>query len=272
MSGEIRPDNGSVEIGPTVNIGYFPQESTNLPDDMKVIDYIREAGEYLQSGNKMLSASQMLETFLFTPASQWTTLQKLSGGEKRRLHLLRILMGTPNFLFLDEPGNDLDIETLTILENYLDDFPGAVVAVSHDRYFLDRISDKILAFEGMGKLKEYPGNYSDYILNAEKNEQIKEQEPLRNKNKNYREEGKQQRIKFTYKEQKEFEQIDDQIAAVENELIALNEQINLAASDYLLLEKLNAIRQETEQRQYYLMERWVYLSELAEKIDKQGKS
>ena len=156
LSGQLMPDQGRVEIGSTVKIGYFPQESTDMPDEMRVIDYIREVGEYLQTGKKLVSAAQMLETFLFPPAAQWTTLQKLSGGEKRRLHLLRILMGAPNILLLDEPGNDLDIETLTILEDYLDDFPGAVIAVSHDRYFLDRICTKIVEFEGEGKLTEYP--------------------------------------------------------------------------------------------------------------------
>ena len=273
MSGEIIPDQGNVEIGSTIKIGYFPQESSNLPDEMKVIDYIREAGEYLQAGKKMLSASQMLETFLFSPASQWTTLQKLSGGEKRRLHLLRILMGAPNVLLLDEPGNDLDIETLTVLEDYLDDFPGAVVAVSHDRYFLDRVSEKILAFEGLGKLEEYPGNYSDYLNqhNAviQINEKAKDHKGFYDGKKENRETGKPKPIRFTFKEQKEFEEIDDKIAAVETELKELNAKINQAACDYQQLERLAAIRQEVEQRQDHLLERWTYLNELAEIIDKQ---
>ena len=166
MSGDLLPNKGNIELGSTVKIGFFPQESIGLPDEMRVIDYIREAGEFLSTGKKLLSASQMLETFLFPPSSQWNTLQKLSGGEKRRLHLLRILMAAPNVLLLDEPGNNLDVETLSILENYLDDFPGAVVAVSHDRYFLDRIAEKIVSFEGEGKLVEYPGNYSDYLIQS----------------------------------------------------------------------------------------------------------
>ena len=272
MSGELIPNQGSVAIGSTVKIGYFPQESNGLPDEMRVIDYIREVGEYLQAGKKLLSASQMLETFLFSPASQWTTLQKLSGGEKRRLHLLRILMAAPNVLLLDEPGNDLDIETLTILEDYLDDFAGAVVAVSHDRYFLDRITEKILAFEDGGKLEEYPGNYSDYLLYSAakpENTSYPNRDPQPDRKKNEREEAKPRLLKFSFKEQKEFEEIDDKIAAVEAEIKELNTRINQAASDYLLLEKLTVIRQEVIERQEYLLERWTYLNEMAEEIAKQ---
>lgn len=271
MSGEIVPDEGMVEIGSTVKIGYFPQESIGLPDEMRVIDYIREVGEYLQTGNKLLSASQMLETFLFTPSAQWTTLQKLSGGEKRRLHLLRILMGAPNVLLLDEPGNDLDIETLTILEDYLDDFPGAVVAVSHDRYFLDRISNKILSFEGQGKFLEYPGNYTDYLLRSSLKEVSESNHNLKsstNKEINDREAGRTRQLKFSFKEQKEFAEIDDKIAAVEDELKGIEIRINLAAMDYQQLEALTAIRLEVEQRLAHLLDRWTYLNELAEDISK----
>jgi ATP-binding cassette subfamily F protein uup len=271
MSGEIIPNQGNVEIGSTVKIGYFPQESIDLPDEMRVIDYIREVGEYLQAGKKLLSASQMLETFLFTPAAQWTSLQKLSGGEKRRLHLLRIIMGAPNVLLLDEPGNDLDIETLTILEDYLDDFPGAVIAVSHDRYFLDRISDKILAFVGGGKIEEYPGNYSDYLLNSvprQENEPNQNREPLTDRKRNDNGEGKNRPVRFSFKEQKEFEEIDDKISAVEDEIKDINEKIGQVTSDYQLLEKLLTTRQELDERQNDLLERWTYLNELAEKIDR----
>lgn len=274
MSGDLTPEKGQVEIGSTVKIGYFPQESTGLPDDLRVIDYIREAGEYLQSGKKQLSAAQMLETFLFPPAAQWTTLQKLSGGEKRRLHLLRILMGAPNVLLLDEPGNDLDIETLTILEDYLDDFSGAVVAVSHDRYFLDRISQKILAFEGQGILTEYPGNYSDYLLcsaSVKDNKYDQNQLASAAKKKTDRPKNKSEQIRFSYNEQKEFSEIDDNIAAAEEELKDVNERINQAASDYQLLEQLVTIQREIEQRLDYLLERWTYLNELAESIEKQKK-
>ena len=271
MSGEITPATGNVEIGSTVKIGYFPQESSHLPDDMRVIDYIREAGEYLKTGQKLLSASQMLETFLFTPAAQWTTLSKLSGGEKRRLHLLRILMGAPNVLLLDEPGNDLDIETLTILEDYLDDFPGAVIAVSHDRYFLDRITRRILAFEGAGKISEYTGNYSDYLEHSVKADKPDESPAPESKKKNDGSGEKERPLKFTYNEQREFQEIDDKIADTEQELKDINVQIDQAATDYLLLEKLMPTRQEIEQRLEYLLERWTYLNELAEQIEKHKK-
>jgi ATP-binding cassette subfamily F protein uup len=271
MSGEIAPERGEVEIGSTVKIGYFPQDSTDLPEDMRVIDYIREAGEFLPSGKKMVSAAQMLETFLFTPAAQWTTLQKLSGGEKRRLHLLHILMGAPNILLLDEPGNDLDIDTLTILEDYLDDFPGAVVAVSHDRYFLDRITTKILAFEAPGRLVEYPGNYSDYLRQCDLQPDAKsslESASVQVSPNNMPVLTKTRPLKFSFSEQREFAEIDGKIAKAEQEVQELAAQIIAAASDYQLLENLTALRLEAEQRLEYLLERWIYLNELAEAIDK----
>lgn len=274
MSGEIIPKQGRVEAGSTVKIGYFPQQSTCLPEDMRVIDYIREAGEYLKAGKKMLSASQMLETFLFPAAVQWTTLQKLSGGEKRRLHLLRVLMEAPNILLLDEPGNDLDIETLTILEDYLDDFPGAVVAVSHDRYFLDRICDNILAFEGQGRLACYPGNYSDYLRyngTRPSGKPNKDDRPVKDKAPENKESAKTKPLKFTFREQTEFEEIDARIAEVEELLAECGRQIDEAASDYQLLEKLLTARQEIEQQLDDLLERWTYLTELAEAIEKQKK-
>jgi len=272
MSGEIIPEQGRVEIGSTVKIGYFPQESTGLPEDMRVIDYIREAGEYLPAGKKMVSAAQMLETFLFSSASQWNTLQKLSGGEKRRLHLLRILMGAPNVLLLDEPGNDLDIETLTILEDYLDNFPGAVIAVSHDRYFLDRICFKLLAFEGQGNLNEYPGNYSDYLRYSStklNNKILQDAKPAKDRNPEIKEDLKAKIVKFSFKEQKEFDEIDGRIAAVEDELKDLDGQVDQAASDYQQLAKLLAVRQETLQHLDDLLERWTWLNEMAEAIEKQ---
>ncbi|MGI5910979.1 MAG: ABC-F family ATP-binding cassette domain-containing protein [Syntrophomonadaceae bacterium] len=276
IAGELTPAEGRVEIGSTIKIGFFPQESADLPDEMRIIDYIREAGEYLPSGRKLISAAQMLEMFLFPSSSHWTIIGKLSGGEKRRLHLLRILMTAPNVLLFDEPGNDLDIETLTILENFLDNFSGAVVAVSHDRYFLDRICKKILVFKGEGKLKEYPGNYSDYLTqsNASQGRGGKESPeglPALKKASNLDSGEKPRPLKLTYKEKKEFAEIEDKITAVENELIDLNDQINLAGSDYQLLEKLAAMREEAAQRQDYLLERWTYLSELAEEVEKQSK-
>ena len=275
MSGELSPNEGSVEIGSTIKIGFFPQESIGLPDEMRVIDYIREAGEFLSTGKRLLSASQMLETFLFPPSSQWNTLQKLSGGEKRRLHLLRILMAAPNVLLLDEPGNDLDIETLSILEHYLDDFCGAVVAVSHDRHFLDRMADKIVSFEGEGQLEEYPGNYSDYLLQSAKKSSVKPRKPAQpsiDKTNTPHEGAKPKILKFSFKEQKEFEEIDDKIAALEDEIKELNTRINQAASDYQLLQTLVDARQELVQLHEQLLDRWAYLNELAEAIEGQAPS
>lgn len=271
MSSEIAPQQGEVEIGSTVKIGYFPQESTDLPEDMRVIDYIREVGEFLPSGKKLISAAQMLETFMFTPAAQWTALQQLSGGEKRRLHLLRILMGAPNVLLLDEPGNDLDIDTLNILEDYLDDFPGAVVTVSHDRYFLDRISAKILAFAGAGRLVEYPGNYSDYVrLSAQLPglSAVPITKPGSELLPSAALPAKPKPLKFTFSEQKEFTEIDAKVAQAEQELQSLEVEIKAAASDYQRLENLTARRDRQEQHLEALMERWIYLNELAEGIDK----
>ncbi|NLB53533.1 MAG: ABC-F family ATP-binding cassette domain-containing protein [Syntrophomonadaceae bacterium] len=273
MSGDLIPGKGTVEIGETVKIGFFPQESTGLPDEMRVIDYIREAGEYLSTGKKLLSASQMLETFMFPPSSQWNTLQNLSGGEKRRLHLLRILMSAPNVLLLDEPGNDLDVETLSILEDYLDDFPGVVAAVSHDRYFLDRITEKILSFTGDGKIEEYTGNYTDYLNQAA--DKIAAQTSRRNeasrKKKDINESLKPDRLKFSFKEQKEFAEIDDIITAAEDDLKEIDTKIHQAASDYIQLQELTEVRQELEEKLDYLLERWTYLNELAEKIENQNK-
>jgi ABC transport system ATP-binding/permease protein len=271
MMGEIQPDRGGVEMGSTVKIGYFPQESTGLPEDMRIIDYIREAGEYLPSGKKMLSAAQMLQTFLFPPVTHWTPLGKLSGGEKRRLHLLRILMGAPNVLLLDEPGNDLDIETLTILEDYLTGFPGAVIAVSHDRFFLDRIAEKILVLQPQGRVAEYPGNYSDYLrLSATQpvSPSAQEVEPGQVIFRIAPVSAKLKPLKFKFSEQKEFEEIDLKITRAEQDLQELDAQLQAAASDYQSLGNLTRLRLEAEQRLEYLLERWIYLNEIAEAIGK----
>lgn len=162
LSGQLEPDSGKVEIGETVKTGFFTQENTDMDQNLRVIEYIRTVAEHIETANGSLSASQMLERFLFPPSVQWTPISKLSGGEKRRLYLLSILMSAPNILLLDEPTNDLDIQTLTILEAYLDEFPGAVITVSHDRYFLDRTANRIFSFEGNGEIIKYAGNYSDY--------------------------------------------------------------------------------------------------------------
>lgn len=278
IGGRLLPESGSVDIGETVNRGFFSQENQHMKDDMRAIEYVKEIGEFLPtSTGYRISASQMMERFLFSPEMQWTPIGKLSGGEKRRLYLLRVLMGAPNVLLLDEPTNDLDIQTLTILEDYLDDFDGTVIAVSHDRYFLDRICNKIFSYEGNGKIAVYHGNYSDYldlvketaVENVDKKEKAvdKKQQPVDKKYKD----KKDKPLKFSFKEQKEFEEIDDIIANIEEKLKDLEESIEIHASNY---EKLQELIKEKEQLELQLEEkydRWTYLNELAEKIEKQKK-
>lgn len=271
IAGRLMPDSGTVETGQTVKIGYFCQENTELDDDMRVIDYIKEEAHFLPTGDGgTISAAQMLERFLFPPHVQWMPIGKLSGGEKRRLYLLRILMGAPNVLLLDEPTNDLDIQTLTILEDYLDDFTGAVVAVSHDRYFLDRLVHKIFAFEGHGVIRQYTGGYSDY------HEAVGRREPeAGDREKAGREKpapsprSKERLLKFTFKEQREYEQIDDVIAGVEDELREVKAAVDAAGSNFELLQKLVRVQQELEQKLDALLERWTYLNELAERMNQQ---
>lgn len=268
IAGMLKPDSGKVEIGETVKIGYYTQENKDMDQNLRVIEYIREEAEYITTGDgSKISASQMLERFLFPPHLQWTPILKLSGGEKRRLYLLRILMGSPNVLLLDEPTNDLDIQTLEILEEYLDEFLGPVVTVSHDRYFLDKIAEKIFAFEGEGTIKNYPGNYEDY-QNRIKDKITEEKNNTPSKEKrDTRARSNDTKLKFSYKEKQEFENIEGWIEEVENELKAIEDQINNAQCDYVLLQELVEKQKTLETRLEELMERWEYLSELAEKIN-----
>jgi ABC transport system ATP-binding/permease protein len=271
IAGRLSPDKGKVDIGETVKIGFFSQETDEMNEQLRVIEYIREEAEVLTTSDGVITASQMLERFLFPTSVQWTPISKLSGGEKRRLYLLRILMGAPNILMLDEPTNDLDIQTLTILESYLDEFPGAVVVVSHDRYFLDRITTKIFSFEGSGTIKQYAGNYSDY---AEfKQRTLAETEVVNNKTSVIKEaksaENKKDRpLKFTYKEQKEFEAIDGLIASLENEINEVNIEISSILSDYEHLQKLIKNKEQLDLKLEEAFDRWTYLNELAEEIVK----
>lgn len=271
IAGKTPPDKGQVDIGETVRIGMFTQETYHMDDDMRAIEYVREGAEYIANAEGYrLSASQMMETFLFNSAMQWTPIGKLSGGERRRLHLLRVLMEAPNVLLLDEPTNDLDIETLTILEDYLENFSGAVIAVSHDRYFLDKVAEKVFCFEGDGNIAQYTGNYSDFKEKSDRNIEDKEgHKDTKGKKTETREKPKA--LKFTYKEQKEYEEIDEVIASIEESIRELEAKINEAASDYELLQKLLLQKEEQEKLLEEKMERWVYLNELAEKIN-MGKS
>lgn len=265
IAGRIKPDCGCLETGQTVKLGYFAQENVDMDENLRVIEYIREEAHHLPTADGgSISASQMLERFLFPPELQWNPIAKLSGGEKRRLYLLRVLMGAPNVLLLDEPTNDLDIQTLAILEEYLDEFPGAVITVSHDRYFLDRVVDKVFAFEGDGEIRPYNGGYSDYQelcnLRESKEEAAKSKGEAEEKAVRNRERPR----KLSYNEQKEYESIDAVIAEAEGALQALKNSIANAGSDYSLLQELTVQQEEMEKRLDQLLERWSYLTELVE--------
>ena len=266
ITGRLAPDTGEVVTGDTVKIGYFAQENEDMEDGIRVIDYIRDVADYIQTPGGKISASQMLERFLFTPSMQYTPLSKLSGGEKRRLYLLKVLMDAPNVLVLDEPTNDLDIATLRILEDYLDSFQGIVLAVSHDRYFLDRIAGRIFAFEGGGEIKQYEGGYTDYLRAGKPAEEPKPKE--KTDKKSWKQ--KDTRLKFSYKEQREYETIDEDIERLEEKIISVGQQMEENASQYTRLAELTEEKSKLEEQLNEKMDRWVYLNDLAEKIESQN--
>lgn len=273
ITGKEEPDQGTVEIGDTVKIGYFAQEVTEVDENQRVIDYIKDVAEYVPTKDGRITASQMLERFLFTPAMQYTPIGKLSGGERRRLYLLKVLMDAPNVLILDEPTNDLDIPTLTILEDYLDSFLGIVITVSHDRYFLDNIADRIFAFEADGKLVQYEGGYTDYLEAKERKNGtvVRESEESAKKKadrKNWKKDAPE-KLKFTYKEQKEYETIDDEIASLEQKIEELDEQMMQYATNSAKLSEITEQKEAAEAVLEEKMERWVYLNDLAERIENQ---
>lgn len=289
ITGKLTPDSGSVEFGTTVKVGYFMQENEPLNPDIRVIDSVREVAEYIETSEGKISASQMCEKFLFTDAMQYTLIGKLSGGEKRRLALLHVLMEAPNVLILDEPTNDLDIRTLSILEDYLTRYNGIVIAVSHDRYFLDKVANRIFSFEGNGVIRRYEGNYSDYRAVCER--EGREATPglagvagidgVVTRKGNAGDDGdkadsratwknREQKVKFSYKEQREYETIDADIAALEEKIAALEEEMGTAATNYGKLQELTVAKEAAEAELEEKMERWVYLNELAEQIEKQG--
>lgn len=278
IEGKVAPDSGEIIKGETVKIACFSQEDTHMHPEMRAIDYIKEAGEYLQTATgERITASQMCEKFLFNGTLQWTMIGMLSGGERRRLHLLRVLMEAPNVLLLDEPTNDLDIETLNRLEDYLDDFGGVVITVSHDRYFLDRICNKIFSYEGNGKIDIYTGNYGDYLLSKEEeaiNNKEKEvavdknkKEPSVDKNKN-----KGKVLKFSFKEQREFETIDEEIMTLEEKIEELDSLMAKHASEYGRLQELMEEKAKVEEELAFKYERWEYLNELAAQIEENKKN
>ncbi len=269
MVGQTEPDTGTIEIGQTVKMGYFSQESEELDDAVRVIDFIKEAGEYVTTLEGTITAAQMLERFLFDGSMQWSLIGKLSGGEKRRLHLLRVLMEAPNVLILDEPTNDLDIRTLTILEDYLDSFDGIIITVSHDRYFLDRIVRRIFAYEENGKLQQYEGNYSDYLLAYERRHPKEEKQAQGVLKKEKGQRVREKKLKFSYKEEQEFSVIDDEIEALEQTLAAIEEQMEESASSYSRLGELMEEKTRTEALLEEKMERWEYLNDLALRIEQE---
>lgn len=288
INGIVKPDTGTIEIGQTIRIGYFSQENEYMDDSMKVIDYVKEAGEYIQISDGRITASQMLERFLFEGAIQWSKIEKLSGGEKRRLYLLRILMSAPNVLILDEPTNDLDIQTLTILENYLDGFDGIIIVVSHDRYFLDRTVRRIFAFEGEGAIRQYEGGYSDYLIRKEleglpdmtvksmgvgsavQTEKSGSENSAEDSRVTWKKHDK--KLKFSYKEQREFETIDEEITALEEKIEVLDAQMLENASNSVKLNELLEKKEEVSQQLDEKMDRWVYLNDLNEQIQEAANS
>ncbi|RDY32271.1 ABC-F family ATP-binding cassette domain-containing protein [Lachnotalea glycerini] len=264
INGVIKPDEGMIEIGTTVKIGYFSQENEYMDENLKVIEYVREGAEYIETSEGKISASQMLERFLFDGTLQWSQIKKLSGGEKRRLYLLRILMEAPNVLILDEPTNDLDIQTMTVLEDYLDNFDGIVITVSHDRYFLDRVIKRIFAFETEGRIRQFEGAYSEYI---EQQQPALTLDNKGNSNKVKTEKIKVQKLKFTYQEQKDFETIDEEIAKLEEMLEEIDKDIASSATNFPKLNQLMEQKSKFETQLEEKMERWMYLTELKEKIE-----
>ena len=265
IAGKLQPTSGSMVVGQTVKIGYFSQHSEFPNTNQKVLEYIKEVNNYIDTADGMrISAAQMLERFLFPPDLQWVPVNKLSGGEQRRLYLLRVLMSAPNVLILDEPTNDLDIPTLSVLEDYLDSFAGAVIAVSHDRYFLDRFANKIFALQAGGTLRQYNGGYSDYeaVMLEEQATAIKANKPV------VKEEPKAtNKKKMTYSERLELQNIDQEIARTEAEIKMLGLEINGCGSDFVKLNELTKKQEEAQTRLDALVDRWAYLSELAEQED-----
>lgn len=266
IAGRLAPTRGTVKVGQTVKIGYFAQHSEFKDADCRVLEYIKNVSDYIETADgTRITAAQMLERFLFPPELQWVPVSKLSGGEKRRLYLLSVLMSAPNVLILDEPTNDLDIPTLSVLEDYLDTFNGAVIAVSHDRYFLDRFAGKIFAFMGGGEVRQFIGDYSRYEqARAEAQNLARQQERAQSTAKPQQREEKQRAPKITYKEKLEYEQIEQVIAQAEAELKMTEMEINACGTDFVKLTELTAKQQELTQRISDLTDRWAYLEELAE--------
>ncbi len=263
ICGLIEPDSGRIEIGETVKIGYFSQESEAMDLSMRVIDYVKEIGEFIETPEGTVSAAKLLERFLFDGEAQWSRIEKLSGGERRRLELMRVLMAAPNVLLLDEPTNDLDIETLCILEDYIADFGGAVIAVSHDRYFLDKISNQIFELTDYGEIKRYNGGYTDY---EEKRVEIKKEAAKEARQKTQRT-ARADRPKFTFNEQREYDMIDDEIAKLEEQISETEAEMEKCITDFTKLTELTEKKNKLESKLEEKTERWIYLNDKAEQIE-----
>lgn len=287
IEGRLKPDSGEVVLGQTIKIGYYSQEIEEeksagiayMDPSMRVIDYIKNTAEFVRTKEGLVSASAMLERFLFPSEEQYGVIGKLSGGEKRRLNLLRVLMEAPNVLVLDEPTNDLDIVTLSILEDYLDTYDGIVITVSHDRYFLDRIVRRIFAFEADGNIRQYEGGYTDYVnrkkaeelLQEEKEPVKKEKDETTENKKNKKPRNSEPKLKFSYNEKREYETIEDEIASLEEKSEELEQEILKCATDFVRLNELTKEKEEVDEALLEKMDRWEYLEELAAKIEAQKK-
>ena len=271
IAGKVQPDSGTIVLGETVKLGYFSQECEEMDLNQRPIDYIKDIAFEVDTPNGTLTASQLMETFLFDSTLQYTTIGRLSGGERRRLYLLGILMEAPNILILDEPTNDLDIQTLTILEDYLESYAGAVIVVSHDRYFLDKVVDHIFAYEGNGSLRQYNGGYSDYYALHKEEEKKEKQEKAAVQNTRASRSNLPPKLKFTFKEQKEFETIDEDIASLEEKIEQAEKDMRKASADFVRLQELMDEKARLEDALAEKMERWVYLNDLNDRIQAQGK-
>ncbi|MGD7008703.1 ABC-F family ATP-binding cassette domain-containing protein [Metabacillus sp. 84] len=268
LAGKIKPDSGMIETGETVKIGYYTQDHSDMDENLRMIDYIKETAEIVHTADgTAITAEQMLERFLFPRSMQYTYIRKLSGGERRRLYLLTVLMQEPNVLFLDEPTNDLDTQTLGVLEEYLDHFPGVVITVSHDRYFLDRVIDQLFVFKGQGEIEKFFGNYSEYMEERKQQPAVKKEakpsEPVHS--------AKTARKKLSYKEQQEWDGLEDQIAELEEKLSDIRKSIDQAGSDFGKIQKLMEEQKSAEEKLEYSMDRWTELSLILEEIE-QSKS